>query len=103
MTSQLRMYTIQEGRLQEFVEAWQKGVYPLRLAMGFTIDGAWACEERQEFMWVLSYDGPLNWDDANDAYYSSPERAALRPDPAELITQIRTCFVRSALPDGRYR
>ena len=43
-------------------------------------------------MWVISYDGP-DWDAAQRAYYESPERKALRPDPAELIVSRRKVFV----------
>jgi hypothetical protein len=48
-------------------------VYPLRLKNGYRIDGAWVVKERNEFVWLLSYDG--NDLDAKEAsYYASPER-----------------------------
>ena len=39
-----------------------EGVYPLRLKHGFTIDNAWVTQERNEFLWILSYDGPEDWE-----------------------------------------
>jgi len=30
MTTQLRMYTINRGKMDDFVRAWKAGVYPLR-------------------------------------------------------------------------
>jgi hypothetical protein len=40
MVSQLRIFKVQEGKLDEFIKAWLSQVYPLRLHHGFTIDGA---------------------------------------------------------------
>ena len=94
---QLRIYTIAEGALEEFVERWTRGVRPLRERHGFTVDGAWVVPEQNRFVWLLSYDGPGSFRDADAAYYASPEREALRPDPAELIVESET-YLLSPLP-----
>jgi hypothetical protein len=93
MISQLRLYTINKGKLDEFVNAWLKGVVPLRLKMGFTVDGAWTVKETNQFIWILSYDGPEDWQAKQDQYYNSPERKALDPDPAEYIARIEEFFI----------
>jgi len=36
---QLRLYTIDKGRLDDFAKAWRAGVYPLRLKMGNGLPG----------------------------------------------------------------
>ena len=36
MVSQLRIYTINRGKLDNFVEGWKKFVYPLHYHFGFT-------------------------------------------------------------------
>ena len=41
MEYQLRIYRIQAGKLDAFLAAWRTGVYPLRLAYGFAVVGAW--------------------------------------------------------------
>lgn len=97
MPTELRRYTINRGQMDEFIAAWLKGVYPLRQRHGFRIDGAWVIRERNEFIWLLSYDGD-DWEAKNKAYYASPERAALDPDPAQWIARIEHWFVTSALP-----
>ncbi len=58
MISQLRIYTINKGKLDEFVAGWKKFVYPLHLEHGFTIDRADVIRETNEFVWIVSYDGP---------------------------------------------
>lgn len=93
-TSQLRMYKIQEGKLQEFVDGWRMGVLPLRLKHGFTVDGAWVVAEESRFVWIVSYDGPEDWKAKDEAYYASPERKSLAPDPAKLIAESEHWFIR---------
>lgn len=93
MVSQLRIYTINKGKLDAFVKAWREGVYPLRLKQGFKIDSAWIIEDQNEFIWILTYDGPQDWQTKEDEYYSSTERKALDPDPAQYIAKIEKWFM----------
>ncbi len=93
MVSQLRMYTIERGRLDDFVSGWVNGVRPLRERFGFRIDGAWIAQEESLFLWILSYDGPDDWQTRSRAYYDSAERAALEPDPARYILEITELFI----------
>ncbi len=96
MVTQLRIFTINKGRLDDFVRAWREGVYPARLKSGYRIDGAWVTKERNEFVWLLSYDG--NDFEAKEAsYYASPERGALNPDPAQYIARAEHFFLISVL------
>lgn len=97
MMTQLRRYTINRGRLDDFISAWRKGVYPLRQQQGFRIDGAWAVRERNEFVWLMSYEGD-DWDARDKAYYASPERKALDPDPAQWIARAEHWFVSPVVP-----
>jgi hypothetical protein len=88
MATQLRDYRIRDGELDRFVQEWQTGVAPLRRARGFEITSAWTIPEEGRFVWLLSHPG--GWDafaEADAAYYASPERASLDPDPARLIEE----------------
>lgn len=98
MPSELRRYTINRGRLDDWVQAWRAGVYPLRLRMGFTVDGAWTIPERNEFVWILSYEG-ADWEERHRAYYESPERRALDPDPAQWIARAEHWVLTPVLPE----
>ncbi len=93
MKNQLRMYTINRGKMDEFVRVWQQGVVPLRKKVGFTVTGAWINRETNQFIWIVSYDGPKPWEDMEKAYYASPERKAMDPDPAQFIARMETYFV----------
>ena len=62
---------------------------------GFVIEGAWKIPSEERFVWVVAYDGPDDWEAANRAYYDSPERKAMDPDPASFIVAQRTVFIDS--------
>jgi len=99
--SQLRMYTIKEGKMDEFVKAWSEGIYPLRLQQGFKVEGAWVIREENKFVWIVTYDGPDDWDAKVKAYHESPGRKAIIPDPVQLIAVIEAKFISSVLPRSR--
>ena len=93
------MYRIHAGRLEEFVNGWRNGVRPLRERMGFRVEGAWTIPAEDRFVWIVAYDGPDDWDERNRAYYESPERRALDPNPADLIEEQQTWML-EPLPEG---
>ena len=90
MEYQLRMYTIESGRLAQFVEEWRRSVVPLRRRLGFEVIGAWQVPADDLFVWIIAYGGPGEFAAADRAYYDSPERAALSPNPARLIERAET-------------
>lgn len=92
-TTQLREYTIKPGQLDAFATLWAKNVRPLRAKKGFVVEGAWKIAAEDKFVWIVSYAGPDGWEAANQAYYGSPERKAMTPDPASFILAQRTAFI----------
>jgi len=97
VVSQLRIYRIKEGRMEEWLAGWKRGVLPLRRKLGFRIEGAWEVRGKDTFVWILTYDGPEGFEARDAAYYASPERKALKPDPAELIEEADTYTMTSVL------
>ena len=86
--TQLRDYRIRAGELDRFVEEWRGQLLPLRRAHGFEIAGAWTIPDEDRFIWLLVHPG--GWDafaKADEAYFASPEREAMDPDPARLIAE----------------
>ena len=92
------MYTVKPGELEAFVREWKAGVVPLRRKFGFAVDGAWSIPETHEFIWIISYDGPDGFEARDAAYYASPERKALTPDPARHLAHTNTRLMRPVLP-----
>jgi len=97
--SQLRMYRVTEGALDRFVSEWRSLVVPLRRKLGFRVDGAWVLPEESRFVWVVTYEGDGTFQEADAAYYRSPERKAMDPDPARLIEEARTWLMRATPAD----
>ena len=93
---QLRDYRTKPGELTAFIDEWRAGVVPLRQQFGFTVIGAWAIEAEDRFVWILGYDGP-EFEARDAAYYDSPERAALEPDPARRIAEMEIRMMTSVL------
>lgn len=81
MTLQLREYIVNPGAMAEFVEEWRSRIVPLRKKAGFNVVGAWTVDGTDHFVWIVSYDGPKSWPEAEADYYGLPERKALQPDP----------------------
>jgi NIPSNAP len=92
MTTQVRVYRVKPGGLEAFVEEWRQRVVPLRRRFGFEIVAAWASVEDDTFVWILRHSGDFAAADRD--YYSSPERAALDPDPARHIAEPHTFVAR---------
>jgi NIPSNAP len=86
MPDQLRMYTIKSGEMAAWQEEWGRLIVPLRRRNGFEIVGAWTIEPEQ-FVWILRYTGSKTWKDADAAYYVSPERTEMQPDPERHIAK----------------
>ena len=71
--------------MTDWLREWSLHIRPLRERLGFSVVSAWTIEEANRFVWILRYNGPLPWKDAEAAYYGSPERTSLNPDPARHI------------------
>ena len=82
---QLRIYTIKQGEMPDWIGEWKSVIVPLRKQFGFELVNAWTADEPERFVWVLRYDGDKSWGEADADYYNSPERKALDPDPARHI------------------
>lgn len=89
------MYTMEPGRLPQFVDEWRRLVVPLRRQLGFEVVGAWQVPADDLFVWIISHGGPQGFGAADRAYYDSPQRAALSPNPARLIQRAETRLMRA--------
>ena len=91
MKFQLREYTIEDGRLDDFVREWRELVLPLRVSMGFSVLGPWIEPAASRFVWIVGFDGDIVA--ANEAYYASERREAMQPDPARFLVEARTVWL----------
>lgn len=94
----LRDYRVKPGELEDFVREWRSMIVPLRKKRGFEVVGAWTVGE-DRFVWILGYDG--DFEKANEKYYSSEERKAMKPDPARHLAEIKHWMMDSALREPK--
>lgn len=88
MVTELRDYRIVDGSLDQWIEEWRQGIAPLRRKLGFTIENVWTVDDESRFVWLLSHPGDWEAFEAADrAYYDSPQRTSLDPNPARLIQE----------------
>lgn len=86
MALQHRRYRLKPGALDAFVRVWAEQVVPLRRRFGFDVEGAWSSPEADCFVWVVSHPGGRDeFARAERAYYDSPQRSAISPNPGDLI------------------
>lgn len=95
MPTELHIYTINRGALQEFAAEWRAHIKPLRQKFGFQVDGGWTVAATNQFVWFLSHADAANWQAHNQAFYQSAERRSLAPDPARHIARVEQYFVES--------
>ena len=94
MQFQLRDYTIEEGRLDDFVREWRELVLPLRKSLGFSVLGPWIERETSRFVWLVGYEGDIR--EADERYYASDERKVMDPDPGRFVSERREVWLEPA-------
>ncbi len=61
---------------------------PLREANQFAVVGAWRAPERDEFTWLVRWDGAGSFADGERAYYEARDRAGMQWDPKDYIASM---------------
>jgi hypothetical protein len=95
MPTQIHIYTINRGALNEFANEWRDRIKPLREKFGFLVSSGWKVTDTNQFIWFLSRDDSEDWETQNQAFYQSDERRSLGPDPARHIARVEQYFVDS--------
>ena len=96
----LRDYRVRPGEMGDWLEEWANKVYPLRLKFGFKVVGAWKMGE-DRFVWILGHEGGMKeFEKANEKYYNSKQRKAIRQDPARHLLEIKHWMMEDVMPDA---
>ena len=87
MAKQLRVYTVKEGQLDNFVEFFKRGTAKLRQANGFEVQ-AWTAPATSQFVWLVEHEGtPEEFTAADQAYYRLPAHAPLHEAALEYLVE----------------
>jgi hypothetical protein len=93
MITQVRIYTINRGMLDSFVELWNSTAVPTGERFGVHVLGAWVNRQQNEFIWVRT----LESEETLHKYETSSERAAYSPKLGSHIAKIEVRNVESVL------
>ena len=88
MVTQVRIYTVNGGMLDSWVEHFNEKIVPTSAKFGIRVLGAWVNRPQNEFIWVRNFET----EDKLKAYETSPERATYTGQTGAHIakTEVRT-------------
>ena len=55
MISQLRVYTVNRGMMDDWVKHFTQNLVPIQENVGIKIDGMWVNEDKDQFIWIRSF------------------------------------------------
>ncbi len=92
MIAEIRIYTANKGKLDEFVKVWAEKLQPIHEQYGLKVLGAWVNRPQNEFVWVRVFESEADRDAKVEAYFASAERKAVGDLPQSLLakTEVRT-------------
>ena len=76
MISQLRMYTVDRGMMDQWVKHFTEILVPMQEKHGIKIDGMWVSDDNAQFIWIRSFADAEDVKAKETAFTSSPEWAA---------------------------
>ncbi len=78
MISQLRIYTVNRGMMDQWVRLFTETIAPLQGKHGIKIDGMWVNEDKNQFIWVRSFADAADLKTKTGSFSSSSEWRAVK-------------------------
>ena len=88
MYAQLRVYTINRGKMDAWVEWFNNKARPVAEQVGHQILGPWINEASTEFIWIRTYESAEDAKAKDEAFSSSPAWQAIASEAAEYVAKI---------------
>ena len=73
MVSQLRVYTINRGMMDQWVKFFNETLMPIYKQHSIKVEGAWVNEDKNQFIWVRSFSDAEDLKAKEAAFYASSE------------------------------
>ena len=90
MTSQLRIYTVNRGMMDQWVKLFTEIIVPMQEKHGIKIEGMWVGEDSTQFIWIRSFANSEDMKAKKAAFYGSREWNAV-------MDQARSHIARAAV------
>lgn len=78
MIAQLRIYTINNGQMDDWLKVFKEEISPIVEKHGMGIDGAWVDAESERFIWIRTFEDEADIERKEAAFYASEEYTAIR-------------------------
>ena len=97
MVSQLRIYTINSGKMDAWLKLFDEKIRPIHEGLGIPIEKTWVNAERTEFLWVRTFNSAEEIPEKEAAYFASDGRKALGSEPQTLIAKMEVRVIEPVL------
>ena len=78
MISQIRIYTINKGEMDNFIKHFKDDIIPLPEKISVPIVGAWVNRPQNEFIWVRSYKDKADLEAKNKEFQAAVAAAGVK-------------------------
>ncbi len=96
MYAQLRIYTVNRGKMDEWVQWFDEKLRPIAARAGQTILGPWVNEARTDFIWIRVYDTADDARAKDDRFYDSAEWKAIAAEARTFIAKTEVTIMTAA-------
>ena len=77
MVTQVRIYTINRGMLDSWIQLFNEKIVPTSARFGVTVVGAWVNRPQNEFIWVRTYADAADRDAKTKAFQDAAREAGV--------------------------
>lgn len=88
MPAQLRIYTINRGMMDSWLEVFNQHIRPLHDRLGIPVVSSYVNADRTEFIWIRRFDSIAEIPAKEAEFFASPERKALGDIPPSHIAKM---------------
>ena len=78
MISQIRIYTINKGEMDNFLKHFKEDIVSLHQKIGVAIEGTWINRPQNEFIWVRSYKDKAEMEAKNKEFQAAVAASGIK-------------------------
>ena len=100
MTAQLRIYTINRGMMDSWLEVFNQHIRPLHDRLEIPVVSSYVNADRSEFIWIRRFRDAAEIPTKEAEFFASPERTALGDIPTSHIAKMEVRVIEEVAAGG---
>ena len=96
MYAQLRVYTVNRGKMDDWVSWFREKLMPIATRAGQTIVGPWVNDAKTEFIWIRVYDSAEDAKAKDERFYGAQDWKAIAAEARALLAKTEVTIMNSA-------